>query len=100
MVLGKLRTSGVKTHYGTLAAALNRVFLDLRWKGDKPILSLALPGGMGEEIYRRVWSLDRGFSTEKGEVRGRKIFSLSKSEKSVLGHEVESLAKQFMEQER
>lgn len=100
IVMGKLRASGVNSNTGTLSSAMNRVFLDLKWKGDRPVLSLKLPTGMGEEIYRRIWSLDHGYDNEKGHVKGRKIFTLTRSERSSIGREVEALAKSYAEQER
>lgn len=100
IVMAKLRASGVNSNTGTLASALNRSYLDLKWKGDRPVLSLKLPSGMGEEIYRRIWSLDHGWKNEDGKVKGRKIFTLSRSERSSIGRDVEELAKSYAEQER
>jgi hypothetical protein len=97
LVMGKLSASGVDNETGTLKAALNKVFLSITWKGDRPVLKLALPAGLGEAIYRRIWSLDRGWKNEDGKVKGKGIFTLSRSERANIGARVNSVAKSYME---
>jgi hypothetical protein len=92
IVMRKFKASGLQKHYGDLEATLKKTMLVISWTRDRPNLYLQLPAGLGEGIYARVWSLDRGRKSQKGKTKPWNIFTLSNAEKRQLGREVADLA--------
>jgi hypothetical protein len=60
MVMRKFRASGIQSRTGKLAAAMAGVRLQLKWRGQKPIIQVAMPDGLGDDFYRRAASLNFG----------------------------------------
>lgn len=92
MITKKLRNSGLKEHYGDLKFALDRVKLVLKWRGSVADLRLVIPAGLPDSMYRRIWSLDKGWKINGKKVKGKKCFTLSSQEKNLLGQQITSSA--------
>jgi hypothetical protein len=60
IIMRKFRASGIQSRTGKLAAAMAGVTLQLKWRGQKPIIQLAMPAGLDDELYRRAASLNFG----------------------------------------
>ncbi len=101
MILNRLNSSGLASHTGSLKHALNAVRLVLTWKNGVPDLKLVVPGGLPESMYKRIWSLDRGWK-----VKGKKVshpwkcFTLTTSEKNSLGEQIRKTATTLMNSDR
>jgi hypothetical protein len=97
MILKRLSDSGVKTIHGDLKKALNSVRLELKFViGKGANLTLVVPPGLPDSMYKRIWSLDKGFTTIHGKSKPWKCFTLSTSEKKVLGAKIVELAQLYM----
>lgn len=97
MIMDRLSKSGVKTIHGDLKKALGSVKLELKFVvGKGAILTLVVPSGLPDSMYKRIYSLDKGFQTANGKSKAWKCFTLSTSEKKVLGSKIVELAQTYM----
>lgn len=92
MITKRLRDSGLKEHLGDLKFALDKVKLVLKWRGSVADLRLVIPAGLPDSMYRRIWSLDKGWKVHGKKIKGRKCFTLSSQEKNSLGQQITSSA--------
>ena len=96
LVMAKYRASGLEKHLGDLESVLKQSKLVLSFSRNKAKLRLALPAGLGEGFYKRVWSLDRGRRTKKGKTKAYDCFTLSLSERAALGQQITNLALSYL----
>ena len=93
MISKRLRDSGLNEHFGDLKFALDKVRLVLKWRGLVADLKLVIAPGLPDSMYRRIWSLDKGWKTsDNKKIKGRKCFTLSSQEKNLLGQQITSSA--------
>jgi hypothetical protein len=98
MIMSKLEKSGLSSHTGELKSAIKRVKLVLKW-GKGADLRLVVPSGLPESMYKRIWSLDKGWKINGEKTHPWKCFTLTPSEKRVLGAQITQSAINYMRAE-